>query len=176
MHALYRKHFNAVDLFNKASLQPGTVTDVWKTKKAHMRLFAATWAWIETNGMMAYHRHNPDWKMTKREWYLALVDAYINNPFSSIRPRGVPEVPNGHKSVTQGSKAQCWVCEHKTQWKCSCGRPVCGASTKAKERGGEKAAQEEPRTCRWDQWQAVRAGAPYHCLPYVARRGPGPKA
>jgi len=138
MHALYRKHFNAVDLFNKASLQPGTLTDVWKTRKAHRRLFAATWAWIETNGMLAYQMHNPDRKMCKREWYLALVDACINNPFSPIRPRGVPEVPSGHESVTQGSQASCWVCGHRTQWKCGCGRPVCGASTRAKERGDRR--------------------------------------
>ena len=64
MHALYRKHFNAVDLFNKASLHLRTLTDVWKTKKAQKRLFAATWSWIERNAMLACHRHNPDRKMT----------------------------------------------------------------------------------------------------------------
>ena len=162
MHALYRRYFNAVDLFNKAALQPGTLTDVWKTKKAHRRLFAATWAWIDTNAMLAYLRCNPDKKMTKREWYMALVDTCINNQFAPCRPRGVPEVPRGHESIAQGSQTQCWVCTRRTQWKCACGRPVCGPSTRAKERGGDK---PEARTCRWDRWEGVRAGLDYHCLP-----------
>ena len=59
MHAQYRKYFNAVDKFNKAALQPGTLSDVWRTKKAHRRLFAATWAWVETNAQLAYNKYNP---------------------------------------------------------------------------------------------------------------------
>jgi len=40
---------------------------VWKIKKAHRRLFAATWAWIETNAQLAFNKCNPVVKPSKKE-------------------------------------------------------------------------------------------------------------
>ena len=135
MHAQYRKYFNAVDKFNKAALQPGTLSDVWRTKKAHRRLFAATWAWVETNAQLAYNKYNPATKLTKREWYLALSDACLNNPFCPPRPRLQP-VSSVHTALQKSSQGRCCLCTRKTGWKCGCGRPFCGNVTRAKQRGG----------------------------------------
>ncbi|NBX97432.1 hypothetical protein EBQ81_01010, partial [bacterium] len=95
VHALYRKYFNAVDLFNKASGQPGTLPDVWKTKKAYRRLFAATVAWIETNAMLAFNKNRASSKLTKQQWFMRLSEACINNPFAPPRP-GAADIFQGH--------------------------------------------------------------------------------
>jgi len=80
MHAMYRGKFNVVDLFNKASGQPGTLRDTWRTKKVHKRLFAASISWIETNASLAFAKYNPTVTLTKREWYETLSEACLNNP------------------------------------------------------------------------------------------------
>jgi len=90
MHAMYRGKFNVVDLFNKASGQPGTLQDTWRTKKVHKRLFAASISWIETNASLAFAKYNPTVTLTKREWYETLSEACLNNPFAPCRPRTMP--------------------------------------------------------------------------------------
>ena len=167
MHAQYRKYFNAVDKFNKAALQPGTLSDVWRTKKAHRRLFAATWAWVETNAQLAYNKYNPATKLTKREWYLGLSDACLNNPFAPPWPRTLPLSPL-HSTLEQSSMARCWHCKTKTQWKCGCGRPFCGNTTRAKERGGVK---PKPRGCWGLHKDAVRDGQEGHVEQFISRPG-----
>ena len=131
MHATYRKYFNAVDLFNKASLQPGTLVDTWHTKKAHKRLFAATWAWIETNGMLAYNRQNPHARLTKQQWFKALAEACVNNPFKPHVPKVIHAVEE-HGGPVSSCNGSCWVCKKVTKRKCKCGRPVCGLDTRAR--------------------------------------------
>jgi len=39
MHAVYRKYSGAVDPHNKAALEPGTLSDVWHTRRAWHRIF-----------------------------------------------------------------------------------------------------------------------------------------
>ena len=106
MHAMYRGKFNVVDLFNKASCQPGTLQDTWRTKKVHKRLFAASISWIETNASLAFAKYNPTVTLTKREWYETLSEACLNNPFAPCRPRTMP-TPPGHEGITQGGGG-CW--------------------------------------------------------------------
>jgi len=60
----------------------------WKTKKAHKRLFASSWAMIETNAQLAFTKTNPTKKMTKHEWFLALSESCIHNPFRTARNLG----------------------------------------------------------------------------------------
>ena len=52
MHAMYRKYSNTVDVCNKVALGPGTIQDVWQTKKVNHRLFGFCLVMCETN---AYH-------------------------------------------------------------------------------------------------------------------------
>jgi len=168
MHALYRNNFNAVDLFNKASLQPGTLCDTWKTKKAHRRLFASSWAWIETNAMLAFNKQNPTEKLTKQQWFSALSESCIHNPFRPIRPRAMA-LAGPHGKLTRDRQALCWVCKARTNWKCGCGRPVCGWTTRARARGGEKA---QPRDCARIHLAAVFDGEEAHTARVITRRGP----
>ena len=137
MHAMYRGKFNVVDLFNKASCQPGTLQDTWRTKKVHKRLFAASISWIETNASLAFAKYNPTVTLTKREWYETLSEACLNNPFAPCRPRTMPTPPR-HEGITQGGGGTCRVCGKKSQWKCACGRAVCGPCTRARVTGGVK--------------------------------------
>jgi len=134
--AKYRKYFNAVDKFNsRLDLDAGTLSICAKNQKAHMRLFAVTWALIETNAQLAYDKYNPAVKLTKREWYLALSDACLNNPSHPPGPRTLA-VSNIHNTPAQSRPVgRCRLCGRKTQWKCGCGRPFCGIHTRAKERG-----------------------------------------
>ncbi|NDG03521.1 MAG: hypothetical protein EB119_10125 [Synechococcaceae bacterium WBB_34_004] len=171
VHALYRKYFNAVDLFNKASGQPGTLPDVWKTKKAYRRLFAATVAWIETNAMLAFNKNRGGSKLTKQQWFMRLSEACINNPFAPPRP-GAADIFQGHGGPKMDSHANCWVCGTKTKWKCFCGRAVCGPTTRAVVRGGPK---RQPNACYDKHKEAVLDGNVWHTGVATPRRGPKPK-
>ena len=134
MHALYRKHFNACDQFNKAALQPGTLTDVWHTRSGWHRLFAATVSFIETNAFLAFNACNRSRvKMTKAQWYRGLSEALINNPWSGPVARGLgPSFDSvGHSMGPRTNKqARCDLCSNKTYFKCSCGRALCALTRK----------------------------------------------
>lgn len=171
MHAIYRRYYNAVDLHNRAALQPGTLPDTWKTKKCHRRLFAASIAWIETNAMLAYNKINSANPLTKQQWFRALSHWCIENPFRPPRPRAI-DVVEGHGGPAIGSQALCWVCKSRTNWKCACGRPICGSTTRAKSRGGVKA---QPRECYMTHLAAVFEGDEAHTGVVTTRRGPRPK-
>ena len=176
MHALYRKYFNAVDRFNKASMQPGTLPDVWQTKSAWHRLFAATVSWMETNAFLAYNqsREQND-KLTKGQWYAALSDACVNNPFAPVLPRAVVEFMVGHSGLAQSKQGLCWICKHKTNWKCSCGRAICSNVTRAKRVNGALEARPVARDCLLAHLSQVQQGVIAHTGTAVMRRGPAPK-
>ncbi|NDC57150.1 MAG: hypothetical protein EBZ69_10175 [Alphaproteobacteria bacterium] len=172
MHATYRKHCGAVDQFNKMSLQPGTLHDVWKTVSCNRRLFAATLSWIETNAQLAFRHHSEKGKVTKQQWYGMLSDACIHNPFAPAQPP-----PNlfveGHDGPFKGTQGKCWVCRHRTNWKCQCGRPICGLATRAAVRGGP---QPSPRTCFKKHMQAVFDGKKGHTGRAAITKGRRPAA
>lgn len=180
MHATYRKHMNACDLFNKLSLQPRTLVDIWQTRRGWHRLFAATLCFIETNAYCAFNATNKGSKqLTKAQWYAGLSEALINNPL------GNPVVPRqlvvdtvghtlGHRTKRQ---ARCFVCPlldppHKpackTYWKCSCGRPVCGPM--------QKGANAQPRPCWETHLQKVHERDDKHMGNMNTRQGRRPTA
>ncbi len=53
-HALYRRYFNAVDLFNRDCFGPMSVQVAIKTKSWYRRFFLALLGMCETNAMNAY--------------------------------------------------------------------------------------------------------------------------
>jgi hypothetical protein len=54
MHALYRNHFNAVDVMNRQSQGPGCLTNAWATYNVRHRLFAASMSACFTNAYQAW--------------------------------------------------------------------------------------------------------------------------
>jgi len=104
MHSVYRANSGAVDLFNRKATQPGTLPDVWQTPNCFHRLLAATLAFCETNAHQAYNARNVMGKyLSQRDWYLALAEALINNPFRVVSPeRGL--VVSGHAMDPRGGQ------------------------------------------------------------------------
>ena len=178
MHATYRKFAPAVDQYNKLALQPGTLTDLWQTKNTWHRLWAATLSFIETNAQQAYHQGNTlGVQMTKGQWYSALAQACINNPFAPVQPRVVGPT-SGHTQLQRSKQGLCWMCNKKTNWKCTCLRAFCGNTTRAC-RSGEGvlgvAVKEPPRNCWVQHLLRVAAADALHTGQAGTRRGPKPK-
>ena len=148
-----------------------TLVDTWHTKKAHKRLFAANWAWIETNGMLAYNRQNPHARLTKQQWFRALAEACVNNPFKPHVPRVIPAVQE-HGGPVSSCNGSCWVCKKVTKRKCKCGRPVCGTDTRAPS---GRAERPQARECYQIHLNAVFDGEVGHTGRHTTRRGPGPQ-
>jgi len=90
----------------------------------HKRLFASSWDWIETNAQLAFTKTNPTKKMTKHEWFLALSESCIHNPFRPARIRALTQV-GPHGNLSRGSQAMCWMCKARTSWKCGCWTCLC---------------------------------------------------
>jgi hypothetical protein len=53
-HALYRNHFNAVDVTNRQSQGPGCLSSAWSTYNVRHRLFAASLSTCVTNTYSAW--------------------------------------------------------------------------------------------------------------------------
>jgi len=94
--------------------------------------------------------------------------------WTGLGPVHLTYIPLGvmFKGITQGRGGTCWVCGKKSQWKCACGRAVCGPSTRARVRGGVK---PPARLCWKGHMDAVNAGVEAHTLPYLFRKGRRPK-
>lgn len=179
MHATYRKYAPAVDQFNKLSMQPGTLTDVWETMCEWHRLFAATLAMTESNAQRAYETTTGA-HLTKQQWFNALAQACKHNPFALARPRTVAP-SQGHTALVKAKQGVCWFkdCKKKTNWKCTCHRAFCGNTTRANKRpAGEMGAapvKEPPRRCWSRHLSMVQAGHPDHVGAPTVRSGPRPE-
>jgi hypothetical protein len=54
MHALYRSHFNAVDVMNRLSRGPGCLSKAWATYNVVLHLFAASLSACVTNAYQVW--------------------------------------------------------------------------------------------------------------------------
>ena len=108
--------------------------------------------------MVAFKKYKGDVAMTKLQWYLALSNACIHNPFAPPRIREIPDAP-GHGQPVCGSQAKCFMCKKRTNWKCPCGRPVSGFTTRATVGGGPK---PQPRSCSREHVRMANAWHPTH--------------
>lgn len=79
MHDIYRKQFNAVDLFNRDCFGKHTVQFAVQTKSWWRRMFLALLGMCETNAMKAYrYTVGP---VGRYDWIELLSEALINNPY-----------------------------------------------------------------------------------------------
>lgn len=79
MHDIYRRHFNAVDLFNRDCFGSHSLQFAIQTKCWWRRMFLALLGMCDTNALKAYrHTVGP---MPRYEWLVLLSDKLINNPF-----------------------------------------------------------------------------------------------
>jgi hypothetical protein len=132
MHALYRANFNAVDMFNRMSLAPGSLVEVWQTPRAWHRVFAGVLSFIETNAFFAFNAYNDmRVKLTKAQWHSTLADALVNNPFLPRAPEQVlsAEALEGHGTLTRGKQARCAMCPNRSVQRCQCGVALCSPMT-----------------------------------------------
>ena len=80
MNALYRRYFNAVDLFNRSCFGVRSVNGAIKTKSWYRRLFLSFIGICETNAMNAYSYSVGH--VERYEWLSKLSDALLNNPWA----------------------------------------------------------------------------------------------
>ena len=95
MHDTYRKHFNAVDLFNRDCFGVNSLQFAVQTKSWARRLFLALMGMCSVNALNAYRATVGE--MTTYEWTVQLAEKLINNPFLEEEPAeevaGPSEVP-----------------------------------------------------------------------------------
>lgn len=126
MNALYRRYFNAVDLFNRSCFGPQSMQGAIKTKSWYRRLFLAMVGMCETNAMHAYaYSVGP---VERYEWLAKLSDALLNNPWAADTEAGV--VVEGdedeHSNLYYLNHAvKCTDCGRLTHWRCGCGDALC---------------------------------------------------
>jgi hypothetical protein len=134
MHDIYRRHFNAVDLFNRDCFGSHSLQFAIQTKCWWRRMFLALLGMCETNALKAYrHTVGP---MPRYEWLVLLSDKLINNPFlekssdeeSSAEESGDDEC--GNLEYYQ-HHMKCAECGASTHWRCPCGYACCRAGAPA---------------------------------------------
>jgi hypothetical protein len=136
---MYRSEFNSVDQADKAALGPHSLCDVWQTKKALHRLFAASLAFCESNGYHAMKSTNPKCvKMTRDEWRKSLAYALTCAGSLTGRQRLDMDVQSHTIMVPIHGQKRCTVCVgsgpngtwgKQTKFACQCGTAVCSPTT-----------------------------------------------
>jgi hypothetical protein len=79
-NAIYRRYFNAIDLFNRACFGVRSINGAIKTKSWYRRLFLSCVGICETNAMNAYAYSVGH--VERYEWLARLSDALLNNPWA----------------------------------------------------------------------------------------------
>ena len=114
-------------------------------------------------------------KLTKGQWYLALAEALVNNPFALGMVRDLPAMDNHALDPSRrrdGAKqAHCVMCRKRTWHKCMYGRAVCHI-TRREEADGRRG---DARNCHADHQALVRLGDQNHVGPPKRRKGPVPQ-
>lgn len=131
MHDVYRKNFNAIDLFNRSCFGIFSMQFAIMTKSWTRRMFLAMLGMCETNAQNAYKKVvGPVERYT---WLTMLSDKLINNPWyvddNAAGPSTIPPVDSfgcGNYVRLRG-QCKCSVCSKKTQWRCKCGANICKA-------------------------------------------------
>eukprot|EP00873_Tetraselmis_striata_P019419 jgi/Tetstr1/439683/TSEL_028102.t1 len=67
-HAMYRQHFNAIDIKNKMSIGPNTVAKGWAARNTVICFWLYCLAVIETNAYCAYTTLTNNANMSRHEW------------------------------------------------------------------------------------------------------------
>jgi hypothetical protein len=103
-HAFYRRHLNAIAIFNRLALGPGTVANSWVSKNGRQaaleRFFMYTLACIETNAFKCYTARTQDQDMSQRAWKIKLGDALIEEKMQPAGNRRASMSPPSKKSRT----------------------------------------------------------------------------
>jgi hypothetical protein len=157
VHYLYRSFFNAVDVHNKLSVGPRSVSSVC-VGSLPLKLWLSFVAIAETNAYLLYARHHKltseqychaDFKadlekeLLKRAQEDAVAveeEAGVSTRRSEERVRGVasgdpqairsrmPDRFKGHALVRDTNVNRiCMMCGSRTKTVCGCGRAICGA-------------------------------------------------
>lgn len=125
MHALYRRYFNAVDLFNRDCFGPKSVQMSIRTHSWYRRFFLAMLGMCETNAMNAY-RYSVG-PIERFEWLAKLANALIYNDAATDTDAGVQEADiSVHCNLHYiKSTAKCTMDGRLTHWRCGCGEALC---------------------------------------------------
>jgi len=176
MHATYREYSGVVDQFNRFSMGPGGLLDVWRTKKVWARMFAASLSFCETNAYLAY-LHQTGLKTTRADWLGMVSDALLHSGEEAPPVRGgqgedVQEAASalgaasglsrvevdpdhmarllrlhGHCRQRASGQTRCSVCKTgRTYVTCACGKGVCNPAKKAVA-GMMQRAEPQRQTC-----------------------------
>eukprot|EP00873_Tetraselmis_striata_P014034 jgi/Tetstr1/434298/TSEL_023405.t1 len=86
-HAFYRHHFNAIDILNKLSVGPNSVSTVWQTREHMKKFFMCTLAVCETNAYNAYRQFTNRTDMTRAEWKHHLAEELIQYGTARMKKR-----------------------------------------------------------------------------------------
>jgi hypothetical protein len=131
LFSMYRSNFNVVDVADKLALGPHSIIDVWVTRNAFHRLFAATLAFIESNAYHAIRCTHPHFKDTTRAQWRHLLSTALRNYGTPMLTR-TPATPLAHsKLVPLDGQLRCRICTplkgHSPQvrWACTCGLAMC---------------------------------------------------
>jgi hypothetical protein len=141
MHDLYRKNFNAVDLFNRSCFGNFSVQFSVMTKSWTRRMFLAMLGMCETNAQNAYKKVVGP--VERYQWLTMLADKLINNPWYVEEDVAGPSEPPQPTTFACGNyvrltgRSKCHVCKKLTQWRCKCGKNVCRAGTSADREGDD---------------------------------------
>lgn len=138
MHALYRRYFNAVDLFNRDCFGPKSVQMSIKTHSWYRRFFLAILGMCETNAMNAYRMEKGH--IERFTWLSKLAEVLIYNPEVVDSDAGIEETGGDvseHCNLHYHNHAfRCWACGRLTHWRCGCGAGLCAAGTSDKLQRG----------------------------------------
>lgn len=84
LHDIYRRKFNAVDLFNRDCFGKKSVQFAVHTRSWYRRLFLALLGMCETNALKTYRKCVGP--VTRGKWLCMLSHALVNNPFQVVEP------------------------------------------------------------------------------------------
>ena len=79
MHNQYRRHFNAVDLFNRDCFGSHSLQFAVQTRSWYRRPFLALLGMCETNALHAYRATVGP--ITRYAWWVKLADKLVSNPY-----------------------------------------------------------------------------------------------
>ena len=135
MHDMYRRHFNAIDLFNRDCFGSHSLQFAVTTKSWSRRMFLAVLGMCETNALNAYRATVGP--MERYAWLNALADKLIHNPWLEEEEDVVmsqpmqfqPQAVECGLQYRLNGRAKCEVCGALSQWRCPCGFTCCRATT-----------------------------------------------
>ena len=130
-HALYRRYFNAIDLFNRDCFGPMSIQLTIKTKSWYRRFFLALLGMCETSAMNAYRMEVGH--IERFVWLSKLAHALIYNPYVVDSDAGIEEAEcevSEHSNLHYHNHTfKCSSCRALTHWRCGCGLALCSAGT-----------------------------------------------